>query len=195
MLVRCGLPDYNWILILCVTGRARDTFERALKLHDEELWREACNADQEAVLLYRQLYPTQPDAYRAALAQSLQSLGFHLGKLELWREARDAGEEAVQLHRQLYATDPDLYRGNLVGSLYRLGNSLRHLAEWKYAMEVDADAASLFDITGQVIRSPQSTPEGQGGYGTVFQAEWFKPKSMRFDVEPRQNKVQCSPST
>jgi len=83
-------------------------------------------------------------ANRAALADSLSSLGASLRDLGEHRRALAAIEEAVALYRELAAAEPARYTPDLADSLTNLRASLRDLGEHRRALAAIEEAVALY---------------------------------------------------
>jgi Tetratricopeptide repeat len=73
------------------------------------------------VKLRRELYEQNPDAFRPALATSLNNLATFLSELGRPPEALPPAEEAVKLRRELFEHNPDAFTRDLAMSLGMMG--------------------------------------------------------------------------
>lgn len=152
------------------------------------VWEGARDCTSRAALLRMRLYEIDPDTHLPQLTSSLSNLGLYLMKSDQWEEARDTLAYSIELRKLLYGADPDAHRANLISGYNRLATSLRNLGDWSAAVKADADAVSLFDITGQIQLLDQPSL-GHGAFGTVYEARWINPVAMRYDPQPRTDRV------
>jgi tetratricopeptide (TPR) repeat protein len=101
---------------------------------------EALAAIDEAVVQYRELAASRPDAFRPALAMSLNNLSASLSALGRREEALAAIEEAVAQYRQLAASRPDAFRPDLAGSSHNLSLRLSDLGRREEALAASDEA-------------------------------------------------------
>lgn len=90
------------------------TFGRMLNnlgiaLNDDGRPDESCVADEDAILIRRELYRIRPSASRSDLALSLYNYGIHLGMCKRYKEACVADAEATGLYKILFERDSDEY--------------------------------------------------------------------------------------
>ena len=105
-------------------------------------YREALEATEEAIALYRPLAAEGP-AYQANLADALDNLGVRLGRVARYREALEATEEAIALYRPLAAEGP-AHQANLARALDNLGVDLDRVARYREALEATEEAIALY---------------------------------------------------
>ena len=105
-------------------------------------YREALEATEEAIALYRPLAAEGP-AYQANLADALDNLGVRLGRVARYREALEATEEAIALYRPLAAEGP-AHQANLARALDNLGVDLDRVARYREALEATEEVIALY---------------------------------------------------
>jgi tetratricopeptide (TPR) repeat protein len=101
---------------------------------------DALAAEQEAMVIRRELAAADPDRYRPDPATSLSNLGVRFAELERPAEALPVAQEAVVIRRELAATYPDRYRADLPRSLRGLALALEDLGRTAEAEAVRQQA-------------------------------------------------------
>ena len=91
--------------------------------------------------------------------------------LEAWDHAYVVDNEVVQLCRMLHNREPGPHRVALIRSLHDVASTLRKLDRAREARDADREAASLRDLTGQIIRADM-VPVGHGAHGRAYRARW-----------------------
>ncbi|KAF8308137.1 hypothetical protein DL93DRAFT_1954192 [Clavulina sp. PMI_390] len=84
---------------------------------DKERYHEACEANEEAVNLYRILYALDPEEYISRLADALQALGGRMSSIQRFTEAVAVEDERLKLRRIMYEMDPEAYCRPLIWAL------------------------------------------------------------------------------
>ena len=107
---------------------------------------------QEAVSLYRALAEQSPEAFRPALAGSLNSLGRMQRAMKQHNAALTTTEEAVGIYRALAEQSPEAFLPALASSLNNLGNRLCALG-WETALATTLEAVRLYRALAD--RSPE----------------------------------------
>ena len=133
------------------TEKTRAALARSLINLGASLWelgrhREALDAHEEAVGLWRDLAAQEPTRHTPALAASLTILGNSLRELGRHREALDAHEEAVGLRRDLAAQEPTRHTPDLAQSLNNLANTLCGLGRHDEELELRTEAVLRWRI-------------------------------------------------
>jgi hypothetical protein len=85
----------------------------------------------------------QPDAFRADLGTSLNSLANRLSDLGRLEESLAPAQEATELYRELAAAEPDAFRPDLAMSLNVLASCLESLSRLDDAVQSDAEAVRV----------------------------------------------------
>jgi tetratricopeptide (TPR) repeat protein len=114
------------------------------------------------VRIRRELAAARPDAFRPALAMSLNNQSGALVELGRGEDALAAITEAVAIYRELAAARPDAFRPDLAGSLTSLGITLTKLGDFDAALSADREAATIYSgstWTPDWI-SPRKAPRG-----------------------------------
>ncbi|MFG2807820.1 tetratricopeptide repeat protein, partial [Streptomyces massasporeus] len=105
---------------------------------------EALEAASQAVDIRQRLAATNPDAYEADLAMSLNNLGTMLADVGRREEALEAASQAVDIRQRLAATNPDAHEADLAMSLNNLGNRLLAVGRHNEALSVIQEALSVY---------------------------------------------------
>ena len=106
--------------------------------------RDALEAAEEALELWRQLAAADPEAHTVNLARTVAGLGTRLGEVGRHRDALEAMEEALGLWRQLAAADPDPYTAGLAIVLLNYGLCLSEMGRHRDALAPAEEAVTLF---------------------------------------------------
>ncbi|MEJ3745505.1 tetratricopeptide repeat protein [Actinomycetes bacterium KLBMP 9797] len=118
---------------------------------------EAATADDEAVLLLRQLALAQPGHYLPHLASALNNLASRRFDLRQRRRAWAAAYEAVALYRELAEERPGAHLPGLAGALTNLGSLLAVPGFRKQALAATREAVMLFRTLAE--ESPSHQPD------------------------------------
>ena len=107
-------------------------------------YREAVDATEETVALYRPLAADNPAAHQADLAGALNNLGGRLARVGRYREAVDATEETVALYRALAADNPAAHQADLARTLDNLGGCPDGMGRYREAVDATEETVALY---------------------------------------------------
>ncbi|REG24498.1 tetratricopeptide (TPR) repeat protein [Archangium gephyra] len=136
-----ALPASGDVRLL--TSRAGLLGGRGRTLTNLGRYEEALKVTREAVGIRRTLAESDPAAFQADLAESLNDLGNALLGLGRHEEALAAAREAVELLRPLAQRDPYAFQGHLAASLGNMGNMLGELGRYEEALAAIQDAVEF----------------------------------------------------
>ncbi len=136
---------------LAASGKAEDTVLAAMWVNNlanrqSTLGKrdEALTTAKEAVVLYRTLAETQPDAFKPNLAGTLNTLASSLSNLGKRDEALAAAKEAVTIYRTFAEAQRDSFKPTLAVSLNTLASSLSSLGKHDEALAAAKEAVTLY---------------------------------------------------
>jgi tetratricopeptide (TPR) repeat protein len=136
-------------MLAAALDRLRDALDRVGR------YREALDAAEEAVGLYRDLVVDQP-GLRSELAQAVRNLSVGLGRVGRYREALDAAEEAVGLYRDLVVDQPAL-GSDLARAVRNLAVGFDQVGRYGDALNAGEEAVGLY--RGLVVDQPALRPD------------------------------------
>jgi tetratricopeptide (TPR) repeat protein len=115
------------------------------RLRYENRRNEALLVIQPVVKQYQQLAATNPAAFNADLAQSLNNYSNHLSDMGHQKEALAAIQQAVELYKQLAITNPAAFNADLAQSLNNYSVCLSDMGHQEEALGAIQQAVELYN--------------------------------------------------
>lgn len=124
---------------------------RCQKLGD---WKEAANACEDAVKVFRRLIQEPGEPSKEALALSLNGLSTALYFVGSHEETLEYHDEALQIWRDLSDIDPQTFNPNLAFSLSAKAVDLYRLKRYDLALKHEQEALEIWEKLVELIADP-----------------------------------------